>query len=200
MLGASKLVWKTEGGEWNNFDFLAEGRVRPLADSFYQPPKGSRWDNPARLVPTAYFASCMIEIETNNRTGCRVPLKKIQALLDRANARLAARRKQRLSLAFVGVKTMQGLNRVYRKKDRPTDVLSFGNGGGFFGEDTIGEIIICPVVARAQAREHGQPIDAEICKLVLHGYLHLLGFDHEITKEAVRMERLENKILTQFYG
>lgn len=157
----------------------------------------------------------MIEIEINNRTGFRVPLKKIQALLDRASARLAARRKQRVSLAFVGVKTMHGLNRVYRKKDRPTDVLSFGNAGpprldltndfnrkthlveagGFFGDDTIGEIIICPVVARAQAREHAQPFDAEICKLVLHGYLHLLGFDHEEAKAAGRMERLEKKIL-----
>jgi len=137
----------------------------------------------------------MIEIEVNNCTGFRVPLKKIQALLDRASGRLAARRKQRLSLAFVGVKTMHGLNRVYRKKDRPTDVLSFGNASVFFGDDTIGEIIICPVVARAQAREYAKPFDAEICKLVLHGYLHLLGFDHEESKEAVRMERLENTIL-----
>ncbi|OGF34884.1 rRNA maturation RNase YbeY [Candidatus Falkowbacteria bacterium RIFOXYC2_FULL_48_21] len=142
----------------------------------------------------------MIEIEVNNRTGCPVPLKKIQALLDFASARLAARRKQRLSLAFVGVKTMHGLNRTYRKKDRPTDVLSFGHVDGFFGEDTIGEIIICPVVARAQAREFGHSFDDEIIKLVLHGYLHLLGFDHEGAKEAGRMEGLENKILTQFYG
>lgn len=137
----------------------------------------------------------MIEIEVNNRTGFRVPVKKIQALLNRASARMAARRKQRLSLAFVGVKTMHGLNRAYRKKDRPTDVLSFGNSGGFFGDDTIGEIIICPVVARAQARQFAHSFDDEINKLVLHGYLHLLGFDHEEAKAAGRMERLEKKIL-----
>jgi len=142
----------------------------------------------------------MIEIEVNNRTGCRVPLKKIQTLLDRANTQLAARRKQRLSLAFVGVKTMHGLNRVYRKKDRLTDVLSFGQAAGFLGDDTIGEIIVCPAVARAQAREFAHSFDDEIIKLVLHGYLHLLGFDHEGSKAAGRMERLENKILTQFYG
>lgn len=137
----------------------------------------------------------MTEVEINNRTGVRLPVKKIKELLERASAMVKARRKQRLSLAFVGVKTIHGLNRVYRKKDRPTDVLSFGSAADSFGDDTIGEILVCPAVARRQAEERGHSFEQEILKLVLHGYLHLLGFDHEQGKDAARMESLENIIL-----
>ncbi len=73
-----------------------------------------------------------------------------------------------------------------------TDVLSFEeSGSGSF----IGEILICLSRARKQAKEVGRSLKNELAKLLLHGYLHLIGYDHEKLTDAKKMEKIEDDIL-----
>lgn len=107
-----------------------------------------------------------------------VPQKRIKDLLQRLCRSYRVSRAE-VVLTFVGPRVIRSLNRKYRHKDRPTDVLSFslkekGPDGKFY----LGDIIICPEVARRQARRQGHPLLREIEILTIHGFLHLLGFEH----------------------
>lgn len=103
-----------------------------------------------------------------------------------------------LSIAFVEPLEIKKLNKKYRKKDKPTDVLSFGEGEGLTGNSDILEIIICPKVAKENAEKFGNSFNAEITKLLIHGILHLLGYDHERSEqEAVEMENKEKFYLSK---
>ncbi len=84
-----------------------------------------------------------------------------------------------VTLAFVGDRAIRTLNRKFMKKDRPTDVLSFPLGEkGPDGKYYLGDIVIAVPVAARQAREKGHALEHELRLLAIHGYLHLLGFDH----------------------
>lgn len=92
------------------------------------------------------------------------------------------------------------LNRDYRDKDRPTDVLSFAQREGDFADPDdpmLGDIIISLERAEAQAAERGIPLSQELSLLLVHGLLHLLGYDHIEDDEAEEMEALEKKLLSQ---
>jgi len=93
-----------------------------------------------------------------------------------------------VSVAFVGDRRMRALNRAYRGKDVPTDVLSFPSGERAF----LGDIVIATGVARRQARAAGHSFGTEARVLALHGLLHLLGYDHEV--DDGRMRRLEARL------
>jgi|SRR5882724_1099037 len=99
---------------------------------------------------------------------------------------------------ITGDTEMQRLNREFRGKDCPTDVLSFPSGpgapkknglAGMPGQLSLGDIAISLERARVQAREFGHTVDDEICILMLHGVLHLMGMDHE--RDAGAMARAE---------
>lgn len=90
-----------------------------------------------------------------------------------------------VSIVFVDDKTIRRWNRQFRHRDKPTDVLSFD----------YGEIIVAVPTARRQAREHAISLKAELDLLVVHGLLHILGFDHHTTPEKRRMAALEKKVL-----
>ena len=92
-----------------------------------------------------------------------------------------------ITLRIVGEREGRRLNRVYRKKNYPTNVLSFDTG----------DIVLChPVIAR-EARAQGKAIAAHYAHLVVHGVLHLRGYDHKNKSEAARMERAERRILAR---
>ncbi len=96
-----------------------------------------------------------------------------------------------LTIRVVGVAESRKLNRTWRGKDKPTNVLSFA------ADHELGDLAICaPVVAR-EAREQGKQPAAHWAHMVVHGVLHLLGYDHENDRDAVRMEAREAKILAQ---
>ena len=110
-----------------------------------------------------------------------------------ANAAFAGARPRRrpdaaeLTIRVVGAAESRKLNRTWRGKDKPTNVLSFDGG----------DLAICaPVVAR-EAREQGKQPAAHWAHMVVHGVLHLLGYDHENDRDAERMEARETKILAQ---
>lgn len=104
-----------------------------------------------------------------------------------------------LDLSLVGNPTIRRLNREFRNKDKATDVLSFplhekkeARKGGVF----LGDIVISLPQTRKQAKERGVKLEEELLFLVIHGSLHLLGYDHEKSeKEAKVMQKMEQKIL-----
>ena len=84
-----------------------------------------------------------------------------------------------VTLVVVGDRAMRTLNRRWRKKDRATDVLSFANGDTTpDGRRALGDIVIAAPTAERQAKAGGRALDREMEILAVHGFLHLLGFDH----------------------
>jgi probable rRNA maturation factor len=105
-------------------------------------------------------------------------------------------REVEMSVRVVGAARSRALNARYRGKNRPTNVLSFSGAGATpDGRLFLGELVICaPVVAR-EARAQGKRAASHWAHLTVHGVLHLLGFDHELPAEAVKMEEREIQIL-----
>ncbi len=94
-----------------------------------------------------------------------------------------------VALVLTGDRFVRPLNARYRGKDRPTDVLSFEGAGG---EEGLGDIVISVETAARNARGLGRSLASELDVLALHGFLHVLGYDHE-TDDGT-MERLERKL------
>ena len=124
-----------------------------------------------------------------------------------------------LSLIFVDVQSMTDLNVRFHVGTGPTDVLAFpmdddiviggrqpdqgGRGPGAPAEASeppalIGDVVVCPRIAQAQAPEHGFTTDEEIALLVVHGVLHLLEYNHEEPGEAAVMQQRERELLARF--
>jgi probable rRNA maturation factor len=105
--------------------------------------------------------------------------------------------KSELSISLVGDEEMAGLNRRFRAVAEPTDVLSFslleGDHAAFRG-DLLGEVVIDVEVAARQASVTGHDLDAEMTRLLIHGTLHLLGYDHQREEEARAMEMAEDRL------
>ena len=110
-----------------------------------------------------------------------------------------ANRDCELSVRIVDTAEMQTLNRDYRDSDKPTNVLSFP-GSRVTGlpteiADVLGDIAVCAPVVRAEAERAGKAYAEHWAHMLVHGTLHLLGFEHENDKEAREMEALEARIL-----
>lgn len=91
-------------------------------------------------------------------------------------------------------RTIHHLNKTFRFKDKPTDVLSFQNEDAFFSGP--GDIVISVETAMAAAAQEGMPFDLKLKKLLVHGFLHLCGYDHERSVlEARRMQAVERAYL-----
>lgn len=109
-----------------------------------------------------------------------------------------------LSLELTGDRRMRRLNREYRKKDRPTDVLAFPMReavmprGMYPVTQMLGDVVISLPTAVRQAKEAGRSIDDELAMLLVHGVLHLCGYDHERNpREAARMLHRERALFHQ---
>lgn len=107
-----------------------------------------------------------------------------------------------LSIAVVDLEEMAELNEKYRGKEGPTDVLSFGcdDPCPVEGDEpvTLGDVVIAPAVAIAQAEEYGHTVEEELNLLLVHGILHLLGYDHEEDDAAAAMQAREREILLAY--
>jgi probable rRNA maturation factor len=110
--------------------------------------------------------------------------------------RMLKRENVELSLALVGNPEIRKLNAKYRTKDYATDVLSFPAEDHLPGPiRLLGDVVISVDKARVQARERGWTIKEEMTTLLIHGIVHLLGYDHERSaRDARAMGRLERKI------
>ena len=129
---------------------------------------------------------------------CRVPV--LAARLARSGRRLliALRRQHaELSVLLVSDRVMRQLNRDWRGRDRSTDVLSFAQheGDGDAPPELLGDVVIAVPTAARQAEERGETLVVAAERLLIHGVLHLLGYDHERSQaEARRMQRRERRL------
>ena len=104
-----------------------------------------------------------------------------------------------LSITFVGKAAISELNRRYLKHHGPTDVISFGLGRTGKRGAVVGDIYICPEVARDNAKRQGIPVGEEVLRLVVHGTLHVLGHDHPTgpSRTTSPMWRRQERILAR---
>lgn len=105
-----------------------------------------------------------------------------------------------LSLLFTGDAQMQALNRDWRGKDKPTNVLSFPAfplKPGAPVPPMLGDIAIAAETVRREAAEEEKPFEHHLQHMIVHGLLHLLGHDHEVEEEAEAMENAERRILAR---
>jgi len=103
-----------------------------------------------------------------------------------------------VSVALLSEEAIQQLNRDYRGKDQATNVLSFpADIPDFVDLKHLGDILICPSVVRREAQEQGKQESAHWAHMVVHGCLHLLGYDHIEDDQAEQMESLETVILAK---
>jgi probable rRNA maturation factor len=125
--------------------------------------------------------------------------KKLEPLLRRRASAFMKKLKLtgcELSVALVGDEEIHALNKRWRRKDKPTDVLSFpaGDWPGP-GPKPLGDVVISLDTTRRAAREYGHTLEHELSRYLAHGLLHLLGHDHLKTADAAKMARAELKLL-----
>jgi probable rRNA maturation factor len=101
-----------------------------------------------------------------------------------------------VAVALIDDRAMQKLNRTYRGKDKPTNVLSFPAGEASEGKGkALGDIAIALGTVKREAKTQGKSVDDHLTHLMVHAVLHLLGYDHESDPDAEDMEALERKAL-----
>jgi probable rRNA maturation factor len=134
----------------------------------------------------------------NNQNKIKIDKRKIRSAIIKLLKHLECADKE-ISLSFVDDQTIQQLNNQYRNKDKPTDVLSFSLREGEFGyinPHILGDIVISVDTAAADASKSSLPLEQEVNFLIIHGLLHLLGYDHENTtkEETKKMQKKEKEL------
>ncbi len=128
--------------------------------------------------------------------GARIPISRARVTtVARAVLKAEKVRHAMLSITFVSDRAMRGLNKRHLRRDRVTDVIAFGFRRVARSEPLVGDVYIAPGAAKASARANGIPMREEIVRLIVHGILHVLGYDHpeaDRTRSAMwrRQERL----------
>jgi probable rRNA maturation factor len=116
----------------------------------------------------------------------------VERLVRKAARAAAGNRKQSLTIALADDRRLRALNARDRKKDKPTNVLSYPSGERGF----LGDVVLARQTVWREARQQRKTTSAHVSHLVVHGTLHLLGHDHETGEaDAERMEALERRIL-----
>jgi probable rRNA maturation factor len=151
----------------------------------------------------------MIEIEFIDETETmdESKLENLSQLLQLAAEMEAVNPNTEVSVTFVENQRMQEINREYRNIDKPTDVISFAleeEGEGeiaVIGDDlptVLGDIIVSVQKAEEQAKDYGHSYERELGFLLIHGFLHLLGYDHLNEEDEKKMFGRQEEILHQF--
>lgn len=143
----------------------------------------------------------MLKYEISNDTSAEFDQALIKKTV-KVFGELARIKKSRFfSLALVSGSTIRKFNKSYRGKDKVTDVLSFAQRDSDFSgpgeESELGEILICLAQAKKQAKENNWPLDYEICRLLIHGLAHLVGYEHEgvSQQEEAKMVKFEARVI-----
>jgi probable rRNA maturation factor len=146
-----------------------------------------------------------VSVEVNNESGVDVDESEIVALARHVLGQMHVHRQAELSVVLVDETAMEQLHVQWMDEPGPTDVLSFPMDElrpGTDGEDSpaglLGDVVLCPQVAAAQARQAGHSTAEELLLLTTHGILHLLGYDHAEPDEEKEMFGLQRKLLLTF--
>ena len=103
-----------------------------------------------------------------------------------------------LSILVIGEEHMRKLNSRFAKNDYATDVLAFPMLEGDEDSTMVGDVVLCPDVAKSNAEKLDHSLDRELEVLVVHGTLHLLGYDHKVASEKERMDKRVSEVLDEF--
>jgi len=142
----------------------------------------------------------------NQQRAVRLARRPLEHFLRRLQRELGFR-ESGVTIALVSDAEIARMNETFRKKEGPTDVLSFPAGrrrprslpratSKHKAGEFLGDIAIAPATARRYARKHGRTLPAELRVLILHGVLHLMGYDHETDRGE--MDRVERKLRKRF--
>ena len=128
-------------------------------------------------------------IEINNLTSFAVDKKLLTGVAKKV-LKGENRERESISVALVSKEEIKKLNKQFRKKDTPTDVLSFNLKSN--PKDVLGEVVICPEAVKENAKKFNFTFKEELVKMLVHGILHIAGYEHEQSaKEAKKMEAKE---------
>lgn len=119
----------------------------------------------------------------------------VDACLAESGARLAEGCE--VSVTFCDDAEIQGLNAQWRDKDKPTNVLSFPTPGPLLARPLLGDVVIAYETVAREAAEQDKTLRDHTAHMVIHGFLHLIGYDHETAAEADAMESLERRIASR---
>ena len=143
--------------------------------------------------------------EVTNESGYQVDEAEFAALSRFVLDELRVHPQAELSILFVTSEAMSELHERWMDEPGPTDVLSFpmdelrpGRDGEPPEAGVLGDVVLCPEVASAQARAAGHSTEEELLLLTTHGILHLLGFDHAEPEEEKEMFALQRRLLLTF--
>ena len=144
-------------------------------------------------------------VEVLNETDFDIDITQISNLASFAINRMKVHPQADLSVIFVDEDSIAELNQRWMDESGPTDVLSFpmdelrpGDSSEAIADALLGDIVICPQIAQTQAISANKPVGDEINLLLVHGFLHLLGFDHAEPEEHKRMFELQDQILADW--
>lgn len=134
--------------------------------------------------------------EVTNKTKSRIDLSVVKKIAEKFLLIYKLKKKE-VSIVFIGDQEMKRINYKYRKKNKTTDVLSFGVNGNesFVDNDFFGEILINYQQIKRQAKDRKVTIKEELIFILVHGLIHLLGYDDKTAKQAQVMEDLGNKFI-----
>lgn len=142
-------------------------------------------------------------IEIENRSGSLAPTDQLHSLLTYCLTKLELNPEDDLTVIFVDEAEMEELHIKWMDEPGPTDVLSFPmdevrRGSAMAAPAILGDIILCPSVAEAQAIQAGHSPNHEIFILTAHGLLHLLGYDHAEKAEEIEMFSLQEELVASW--
>jgi len=147
-----------------------------------------------------------VTIEITNESELEVDLTRVQSLAEHVREALRLHPLVDVGVIFVDEAPMTDLHVRWMDEPGPTDVLSFpmdelrpGSEEMLSAEGVLGDVVICPQVARRQAEVAGHEEINEILMLLTHGMLHLVGFDHADPEEEKEMFALQKELLDSFY-
>lgn len=148
----------------------------------------------------------IINVYNKTKTKLAFKQKDLSQLINKIVQELKVAANFELTVLIVGDKEIRTLNKKYRHKNKVTDVLSFSQRGG--GEiilpreknPYLGDIIICYPQIKRQAAKFGHTIAQEFSLLLIHGFLHLWGYNDETKKDWLKMAKIQNKIFLKIYG
>lgn len=135
-----------------------------------------------------------LQIATKNKS---IPQKKDFTNWLAAATKIAPppKNKNEINIRLIDEKESAMLNKNYRNIDKPTNILSFTYQPDINDDDLLGDLAICTPIVEQEAKQQQKSPSAHWAHIVIHGYLHLLGFEHQNAEEAKKMEQLEIEIL-----
>jgi probable rRNA maturation factor len=133
-----------------------------------------------------------------NEQEIPVPEARLSALARHALDCLKVDGTAELSVLLITADHMRRLNARFAGEDRPTDVLAFPMMEEDDGSFLLGDVVVCPEVARTNAQDRRESLERELEILLVHGTLHLLGYDHQGAEDKARMDELLAQVISSF--